>query len=258
MRASDRVRYRWVSLVTLGIATFFAVSGVARTGAGWVGSADVTTDRARGTRFHLEAWTCSSGLVSRWWDIDASLVAQETMRIDSGRWVEYRLERPAAAQQILARREGDTIHIDFRQGDRVKTRIVRASRDVLAGPSLVSFLAERLPSLRRGEGLRLDFLVPEHALVITLRAQQAGLLPDGRINVRLEAENPWVRPFVPTTYLTFDSADQFVSLRGRLVPVSLRAGRLDPLDGILTVQASDVARPRVASMQSGCNTRSLT
>ena len=120
--------------------------------------------------------------------------------------------------------------------------------EVLAGPTLITHLQSKLPELRRGRPVEMQYLVAEQAMVLGLRASATRYGADGRTNLRVEASSALLRPFVPTTLISFDADGRFVGMQGRLLPQKQRGV---PLDGVIRVTYP--TGMRVASMKSSCN-----
>jgi len=90
-------------------------------------------------------------------------------------------------------------------------------------------------------------------MVLGLRAGIHGDSPDGLTTVRLESSSALLRPFVPTTLITFDDEGRFVGMQGRLLPQKQRGVALD---GVIRVTYP--IETRVASMKSSCNKLSIS
>lgn len=214
------------------------------------GSAEVTGKAGRGLRFEFGGGRCGPLGYSEWRDAAGAPVAREELTYVGDRWQRYRLERLSVAQDVVAVREGRVIRVDIRDGDRRRQERLEAVGEVLAGPTLIVHLQQRLPDLERGRVIEMQYLVAEQAMVLSLRASKAANGAGGLTNVRIEASSALLRPFVPTTLVTFDADGRFIAMQGRLLP-QLR--RSVALDGVMRVSYPDDLH--VASMKSICNNR---
>ena len=175
------------------------------------------------------------------------------MIYDGAAWQRYRLQRMTVVQDVEATREGDFIHLDIRDGERRRKVRLEVEGEVLAGPTLITHLQAQLRDLRRGKPVELQYLVAEQAMLLGLRATITGYGAGGLTNVRLEASSALLRPFVPTTLITFDDEGRFVGMQGRLLPQRQRGVALD---GVIRVTYP--GGMRVASMKSSCNKSTLS
>ena len=212
------------------------------------GEAEVTGRAERGTRFELGGGRCGVFGYSEWRDDAGSAVAREELIYEGAAWRRYRLQRMTIAQDVEATREGGFIRLNIRDGERFRKVRIEVEGEVLAGPTLITHLQSQLRELRRGRPVELQYLVAEQAMVLGLSATTTGYGAGGLINVRLEASSALLRPFVPTTVITFDGEGRFVGMQGRLLPQRQRGVALD---GVIRV--TYVGGMRVASMKSGCN-----
>lgn len=221
------------------------------------GDAQVAAGAGEGSRFRFDAWRCQSEVHSRWRSGDGRVVAEEELAFEGERWVRYRLQRPTIAQDVVATREGDTLRLVIRNGESRKQITLATTQTVLAGPLLVDHLAEKLPRLRAGKSVEFDYLVPDHGMVLRLRATLEGGARTAESRVRVEAASLLMRAFVPNTKLVFDDSGVLRSMTGRLLPQLGDVTKPKSLDGVLRVRAVNVSG-ETSSMQSTCNRPTLS
>jgi hypothetical protein len=166
--------------------------------------------------------------------------------------VRYRLQRPTVAQDVVATREGESLRLVIRNGESRKQITLATTQTVLAGPMLVDHLSEKLPRLRAGKAVEFDYLVPDHGLVLRLRATLEGSARTSESRVRVEAASLLMRPFVPNTKLVFDDSGVLRLMSGRLLPQLGDVTKPKSLDGVLRVKTVNVSGDP-SSMQSTCN-----
>jgi len=221
------------------------------------GDAQVAAGTGEESRFRFDAWRCQSEVHSRWRSGDGRVVAEEELAFEGERWVRYRLQRSTIAQDVVATREGDTLRLVIRNGESRKQITLATTQTVLAGPLLVDHLAEKLPRLRAGKSVEFDYLVPDHGMVLRLRATLEGGARTAESRVRVEAASLLMRAFVPNTKLVFDDSGVLRSMTGRLLPQLGDVTKPKSLDGVLRVRAVNVSG-ETSSMQSTCNRPTLS
>jgi len=221
------------------------------------GDAQVAAGTGEESRFRFDAWRCQSEVHSRWRSGDGRVVAEEELAFEGERWVRYRLQRSTIAQDVVATREGDTLRLVIRNGESRKQITLATTQTVLAGPLLVDHLAEKLPRLRAGKSVEFDYLVPDHGMVLRLRATLEGGARSAESRVRVEAASLLMRAFVPNTKLVFDDSGVLRSMTGRLLPQLGDVTKPKSLDGVLRVRAVNVSG-ETSSMQSTCNRPTLS
>ena len=217
------------------------------------GEAEVTGKAERGARFAFGGGRCGAIGYSEWRDGAGVAIAREELIYDGAAWQRYRLQRMTVAQDVEATREGDFIHLDIRDGERRRKVRLEVEGEVLAGPTLITHLQAQLRDLRRGKPVELQYLVAEQAMLLSLRATITGYGAGGLTNVRLEASSALLRPFVPTTLITFDDEGRFVGMQGRLLPQRQRGVALDG-----AIRVTYPGGIQVASMKSSCNKSTLS
>lgn len=216
------------------------------------GDAQVVAGAGEGPRFRVDAWRCQNEVHSRWRGGDGRVVAEEELAFEGERWVRYRLQRPTVAQDVVATREGESLRLVIRNGESRKQITLATTQTVLAGPMLVDHLSEKLPRLRAGKAVEFDYLVPDHGLVLRLRATLEGSARTSESRVRVEAASLLMRPFVPNTKLVFDDSGVLRLMSGRLLPQLGDVTKPKSLDGVLRVKTVNVSGDP-SSMQSTCN-----
>ncbi len=216
------------------------------------GDAQVAAGAGEGPRFRVDAWRCQNEVHSRWRGGDGRVVAEEELAFEGERWVRYRLQRPTVAQDVVATREGEALRLVIRNGESRKQITLATTQTVLAGPMLVDHLSEKLPRLRAGKAVEFDYLVPDHGLVLRLRATLEGSARTSESRVRVEAASLLMRPFVPNTKLVFDDSGVLRLMSGRLLPQLGDVTKPKSLDGVLRVKTVNVSGDP-SSMQSTCN-----
>ena len=227
----------------------------------FAGEAQVAGGASDGLRFVFDAWRCGSSVHSAWRQGDGNMVAAEELDLEGEQWVRYRLHRPNVAQDVVAVRSGRIVNLTIRQGGSTRRVTLQTGAELLAGPALVNHIATSLPQLRAGEPLEFDYLIPEEAMILRLRAslaQPAAVADPAVITaVRIQAASVLLRPFVPMTTLVFGVDGDLRSLTGRLLPVSANAKKLKSLDGVLRIRPVHLAA-REPRMKPVCNNPSLS
>ena len=241
------------AISVLSVCLTFAAAMAQAEDATLNGEAEVTGKAERGARFEFGGGRCGVFGYSEWRDGAGVAIAREELIYNGAAWQRYRLQRMPVAQDVEATREGDFIHLDIRDGERRRKVRLEVEGEVLAGPTLITHLQGNLRDLRRGKPVELQYLVAEQAMVLGLRATITGYGAGGLTNVRLEASSALLRPFVPTTLITFDDEGRFVGMQGRLLPQRQRG---IALDGVIRVTYA--GGMRVASMKSSCNKSTLS
>ena len=219
-----------------------------------------------GKRFSFSTGQCGQRLFVEWRDPQGRLAASEDVELTADDWSRYRLERPTIHQKIIGSVVGHELTLDIERDGVIERKQVTLKAPLVAGPLLIRRLQRALPTLRAGEPLELDYLIADQATVLRLRIQRerdtggpllgsvtAGV---GILRVRVQAASPWMRPFVPETWLTFDAEDELITMRGRLLPLEGSASRPQPLAGVLNLHP--LASSSLRAMQSSCNRRSLS
>lgn len=123
----------------------------------------------------------------------------------------------------------------FKWGKR-KTASVRSAAKLLVGPQLVQYLGLQLERIRKQEAVEFNYLIPEHALTLSLRAVIDRPSQSDETIVRLEATSILMRAFVPKTLLAYDGNGLLTSMTGRLLPQIGDSTGPVALDGILRVK----------------------
>ena len=204
-----------------------------------------------GQSFAFAAGQCAHGLFVEWRDGAGRLAAREEVSLMGQSWSHYRLERPNVGQVIEGVRVGDRL---------------------------------TLVTTRQGEPLELDYLIADQGATLRLKIQRVEIDPRtragagtgagrathaaGSVRLRMEAASPWMRPFVPQTFLTFDARGEFVAMQGRFLPLAGTASRSQPLAGVLSLRpatfdgavdgALNSGRQSLVAMQSSCNMTDLS
>jgi hypothetical protein len=221
------------------------------------GDAQVAAGAGEGSRFRFDAWRCQNEVHSRWRNGDGRVVAEEKLAFEGERWVRYRLQRPTIAQDVVATREGNTLRLVIRNGESRKQVTLATSHSVLAGPMLVDHLSDKLATLRGGKAVEFDYLVPDHGMVLRLRATLDGSVRGTESRVRVEAASILMRAFVPNTKLVFDDSGVLRSMTGRLLPQLGDVTKPKSLDGVLRVTTVNISGDG-SPMQSTCNRPTLS
>lgn len=191
------------------------------------GDGALTSSVARGTQIIVSGVRCGRRVSLDWRTADRSLSAREELTGEGGNWSRYRLARGNLGAAFEAVRVADRIELISRSGDgkaEQRRTFEKVRGGVLVGPSLAWYLRDNLERLRAGTTLELEFLAVDRGLMIGLRAKPVERGADGSLRVRLEASSPLMRPFVPTTTLTFDRGGRVTNLIG-IVPLQAGTGR---------------------------------
>ena len=247
-----------------------------------------------GHAFTFAAGACGPQLFVEWRDAEGTLAARESTtrgttspegttpestKPDAQDWVHYRLERPNVGQSIEGRKRGRALTLTIERDGQRQVKRMTLSDGVIAGPLLIPRLQSALPALREGQSLELDYLIADQAAVLRLRVEREPQLgraysaeakfEQGHVRLRMEAASPWMRPFVPQTWLTFDARGELTQMEGRLLPLQGSVRRPLPLTGVLNVSSLNSESALAASigsslasslmaMQSSCNRADLT
>ncbi len=232
-----------------------------------------------GQAFTFAAGACGPQLFVEWRDGEGTLAARESTTRESTTseaqdWVYYRLERPNVGQSIEGRKQGRELTLTIERDGQRKVKRMTLSNGVIAGPLLIPRLQSALPALREGQSLELDYLIADQAAVLSLRVEREAHsgqanLGQGKVRLRMEAASPWMRPFVPHTWLTFDARGELTQMEGRLLPLQGSVRRPLPLTGVLNVSSLNSESALAASigsslasslmaMQSSCNRADLS
>jgi hypothetical protein len=237
-----------------------------------------------GQAFTFAAGACGPQLFVEWRDGEGTLAAREITTRESTMseaqdWVYYRLERPNVGQSIEGRKQGRELTLTIERDGQRKVKRMTLSNGVIAGPLLIPRLQSALPALREGQSLELDYLIADQAAVLRLRVEREAHsgqahsrqanLGQGQVRLRMEAASPWMRPFVPQTWLTFDARGELTQMEGRLLPLQGSVRRPLPLTGVLNVSSLNSESALAASigsslasslmaMQSSCNRADLS
>ena len=219
-----------------------------------------------GKRFSFSAGQCGQRIFVEWRDTEGQLAAREEVELTAEGWSRYRLERPTIHQKIIGSVVGRELTLDIERDGVFERNQVTLKRPLVAGPLLIRRLQAALPTLRAGETLELDYLIADQAVVLRLRIQRerdtggplVGSMTEGAgvLRVRIQAASPWMRPFVPETWLTFDAEDELIAMRGRLLPLEGPASRPQPVAGVLNLH--QLASSSLTAMQSSCNRPALS
>lgn len=255
---------RAARLTALFLGWVVAALGAAPTTASTHIVGEAVTDS--GKRFAFSAGQCGQRLFVEWRDAQGRLAAIEDVELTAGDWSSYRLERPTIHQKIIGSVVGRELTLQIERDGVLERKQFTLKAPLVAGPLLIRRLQAALPTLRAGEPLELDYLIADQASVLRLRIQRErdagqglfGSVTDGAdiLRVRIQAASPWMRPFVPETWLTFDAEDELITMRGRLLPLEGSASRPQPLAGVLNLHP--LASSSLRAMQSSCNRRSLS
>ena len=201
-----------------------------------VGDAQVVSGRSDGMRFQFHASQCNGDFRSEWRSPEGLLVAEEELNFDGDLWSRYHLQRRSIGQDILAIRESDGIVLIIGDGETRKSKKLRSERMPLVGPQLVEHLSLQLKRIRKRETIEFDYLIPEHALVLSLRAMLDHPPRSNETVVRVDATSIFMRTFVPETLLAYDESGRLISMTGRLLPQVGDSTSPVAIDGILRVK----------------------
>lgn len=227
-----------------------------------------------GQSFAFVAGQCGPGLFVEWRDRQGALAAREEVSLSGERWTHYRLERPNVGQLIEGSRSGGRLTIRNHRDGKVKVQDIAVTEDVVAGPLLIRRLQAQWPRLSAGKAVELDYLIADQAATLRLRIQRdvavsgplSGAWPafGDTVRLRMEAAQPWMRPFVPQTWLTFDARGNLIAMQGRFLPLAGTRTRQEPLTGLLSLRSANFGEDArgdgesLVSMQSICNMRDLS
>ncbi len=199
----------------------------------------------------LRVTRCADRLHSEWRSSDGRLLASDDVLLSGGAFTRYTLARENLGQRITVTRSGSDLEFRSDGRDSVQSVPVEPGIPVLAGPMLVTHVAERLATLRAGRSLLVGYVIAERGMVLRLRIDVHAYGADGSLEVHADAASPLLRPFVPTTSMSFDAAQVLVSMSGRILPQDGGAMQPVPLD------ARVLLRPGVDAVPSACHNRSV-
>lgn len=217
-----------------------------------MGDATVRTRGSTGPRrMQLRVTRCTDRLRSEWRSSDGRLLASDDVLISGSGFTRYTLARENLGQRITVTRSGS--ELEFRSGDGAPSQSVSVEPGipVLAGPMLVTYVGERLAQLRAGRSLLVGYVIAERGMVLRLRIGAHAHGADGGLEVHADAASPLLRPFVPTTSMSFDAAQALVSMSGRILPQD--AGALQPVP----LDARVMLRPGAGEVPSACHNGSV-
>lgn len=220
MSACTKNSSRWASSSLCAVYLMASIQTGAA-GALMVGGGVITSSDHRGAPLTVIARRCARQMSLEWRLGDHGLVATEELVADGTQWSRYTLIRKNLGVSFEAAREGDRVDVLIRHDDdRVfqRKRLIGMRKTVLVGPTLAVFLHENLTTLRHGTSLAFEFLVVDQSMILSLRARSMGYGTDGGIRVKVESALPLMRPFVPTTVLSFSPDGRLTSLTG-IVPL---------------------------------------
>jgi hypothetical protein len=208
-------------------------------------------DRSGPRRFQLRFTRCAERVRSEWRASDGTLLAFDDVLLSVGGFTRYSLSRKNLGQSITVIRTGNALRFVGADGGTGRTVLADAGSPLLAGPMLVTYIAERLDALRAGRELRVGYVIADRGMVLRLRIAANGPGADGGLEVHADAASALLRPFVPTTSLSFDSAGTLVAMSGLILPQDGAAGSPIP------IEARVVLRAPLQALQSGCHAEAI-
>jgi hypothetical protein len=200
------------------------------------GDAQVVTNGSEDTHFRFEASQCDGSFHSEWRSREGRVVAEEELVFKDQLWFRYHLQRWTIKQDVLAIRENETVRLVIVNGTTTRQVTLRPEKKTLVGPQLVDYLGAQLQRLRKGAAVEFSYLIPEHALVLSLRALVDRSSRPNETVVRVEATSMLMRAFVPKTVLAYDNAGLLKSMTGRLLPQIGDQKNPVALDGIIRIE----------------------
>ena len=209
-----------------------------------------------GQRWRVSAWQCGARLGIEWRTADGRLSASEDVMLQPGstdRLAGYRLSRANVGQHVEGNVRDGMLELQIRAAGKARVARLAVTPGLLAGPMLVRHAHRNLAALRAGRELRMDYLLGERGAVIGLQMiVERGAADGPGTTVRIDAASMLMRPFVPTTRLTFSAEDTLVRVTGRLLPQTGTADAPTPVDGelrIRDVQAAGGCGPPAAGAE---------
>lgn len=203
-------------------------------------------------RLQLRVTRCPDRMQSEWRSSDGRLLASDDVLISVGEFTRYTLARENLGQRITVTHAGGQLEFRSGAGAPVRSVSVEPGIALLAGPMLVTYVAERLAALRAGRSLLVGYVIAERGMVLRLRIDVHAYGADGGLEVHADAASPLLRPFVPTMSMSFDAAQALVSMSGRILPQDGTGSQAVPIDARVTL------RPLAHEVPSTCHNRTVS